>query len=95
MSYTIGIPEGPHVLYIGVPLGPHVPYHRGTSRPSCPIPLGYLSVLMFYTIGIPLGPHVLYHRGTFRSFMSYTIGGTFRSSCPIHWGTSRSSCPIR
>ena len=52
MSYTIGVPLGPHVLYhrgisytlgphvlyIGVPLGPHVLYHRGTFRSSCPIP---------------------------------------------------------
>ena len=46
MSYTIGVPLGPHVLYIGVPLGPHVLYHRGTFRSSCPH-------------GVPLRPHVL------------------------------------
>ena len=65
MSYTIGVPLGPHVLYIGVPLGPHVLYHRGTFRSSCP----------YMSIGVPLeGPHVLYHRGTFRSSCPIPLG---------------------
>ena len=67
MSYTIGVPLGPHVLYIGVPF--LMSYH-GTFRSYIlyiGVPLG---PHVLY-IGVPLGPHVLYHRGT------------FRSSCPI------------
>jgi len=46
-------------------------YYKDTLGSSSAVLLGYVRVLMCYTIVIPLGPYVLYYRDTLGS--SYAI----------------------